>query len=573
MATESFFSNASLAYLASAGAGKDGKAYSIKPTDGTGDFTFSRGSNLAATRIGADGLIEKGRENLLLRSNDFSNATWTKTNSSVTSGQSGYDGSSDAWLLNKPTDGSISYFSQGSISLSGVWTNSVYAKKNTLNFIWFRSLGGSDVSCFFDLENGTTGTSNNTILTSIEAVGTGGWYRCSITANTSNNSFLIYPAQSNGNLTSGVGSVFLQDTQAEIGLAATDVISTGATTGKAGLLEDEPRFDYSGGATCPSLLLEGSRTQLFEQSEYFGGWSLNPSGISSIEPNYAISPEGVKNAYKVNFVVQGDSDLALVDGHSVTGGSTYAYSIYIKGEGSDIGKDIVVKSKRSGGDSAGTTTFQTLTDEWVRVDFTTTYAANNTAANFYISSNDATSCLIYGAQAEEGSYGTSYIPNHSGGSVTRGADDIDKLTGVGVTGDEFTIFLELDLSDTPLVSNVGTYFQTFDASNNSQQEFRFFTSNGEQVLVPYFRQDGAYSFGNGGNAVRFDGKILFRSDGGGNYAMFFGFNGSSTKEVRTGLTAYTLNKIDFISQPKTNLKQLLIFNEALSDADCTTLTT
>ena len=65
MATESFFSNASLAYIASAGAGKDGKTYSIKPTDGSGDFTFSRGSNLAATRVGPTGLIEKGRENLL----------------------------------------------------------------------------------------------------------------------------------------------------------------------------------------------------------------------------------------------------------------------------------------------------------------------------------------------------------------------------------------------------------------------------------------------------------------------------------------------------------------------------
>ena len=40
MPTESFFTQASLAYLASAGAGKDGKTYSMKPTDGTGDFTF-----------------------------------------------------------------------------------------------------------------------------------------------------------------------------------------------------------------------------------------------------------------------------------------------------------------------------------------------------------------------------------------------------------------------------------------------------------------------------------------------------------------------------------------------------
>jgi hypothetical protein len=78
MATESFFSQASLAYIASGGAGKDGKAYSIKPTDGTGDFTFSRGSNLAATRVGPTGLIEKGRENLFLQSNTFSSGAWVK---------------------------------------------------------------------------------------------------------------------------------------------------------------------------------------------------------------------------------------------------------------------------------------------------------------------------------------------------------------------------------------------------------------------------------------------------------------------------------------------------------------
>ena len=35
------------------------------------DFTFSRGSNLAATRVNKSGLIEKGRENLLLYSNQF----------------------------------------------------------------------------------------------------------------------------------------------------------------------------------------------------------------------------------------------------------------------------------------------------------------------------------------------------------------------------------------------------------------------------------------------------------------------------------------------------------------------
>ena len=72
----SFYDDASLVFLPSGGAGKDTKAYSIKPTDGSGDFTFSRGGNLTATRIDSNGLIEKGRENLLLQSNQF-DTTWS----------------------------------------------------------------------------------------------------------------------------------------------------------------------------------------------------------------------------------------------------------------------------------------------------------------------------------------------------------------------------------------------------------------------------------------------------------------------------------------------------------------
>jgi hypothetical protein len=44
---------------------KDGTLYSAKPINGDGDFTFSRGSNLAATRVNSEGLIEKGRENVV----------------------------------------------------------------------------------------------------------------------------------------------------------------------------------------------------------------------------------------------------------------------------------------------------------------------------------------------------------------------------------------------------------------------------------------------------------------------------------------------------------------------------
>ena len=39
---------------------------SVQEIVSSGDFTFSRGSNLAATRVDVNGLIEKGRENLAL---------------------------------------------------------------------------------------------------------------------------------------------------------------------------------------------------------------------------------------------------------------------------------------------------------------------------------------------------------------------------------------------------------------------------------------------------------------------------------------------------------------------------
>ena len=81
----------------------DGKLYSQLPTDGSGDFTFSRGSNLAATRVNSLGLIEKGRENLLVQSNQFNSIGWLYSGTNVTSGQNGYDGANDAWLLTKTT--------------------------------------------------------------------------------------------------------------------------------------------------------------------------------------------------------------------------------------------------------------------------------------------------------------------------------------------------------------------------------------------------------------------------------------------------------------------------------------
>jgi type 1 fimbria pilin len=76
----STYDDASLIYYPSGY--KEDKIYSLKPTDGSGDLTFTRASS--ATRVNSDGLIESPRTNLVLYSEEFDNAYWTKTNVTIT---------------------------------------------------------------------------------------------------------------------------------------------------------------------------------------------------------------------------------------------------------------------------------------------------------------------------------------------------------------------------------------------------------------------------------------------------------------------------------------------------------
>ena len=84
--------------------------------------------------------------------------------------------------------------------------------------------------------------------------------------------------------------------QYEDGLVATDYIETTSSTAQAGILEDMPRLDYSGGASCPALLLEPQRSNLITQSEYVDSWLKHNCTIDS---NIVVSPEGKQNAHKI----------------------------------------------------------------------------------------------------------------------------------------------------------------------------------------------------------------------------------------------------------------------------------
>jgi len=555
MATESFFSNASLAYLASAGAGKDGKTYSIKPTDGSGDFTFSRGSNLAATRVGPTGLIEKGRENLLLQSNNFDTFPWRNANATPTSGQSGYDGTNDAWLLQATTTGQN--FRYYDISVSSVYTISIYAKAGTTNWFFFYAVSGG--AAWFDLGNGVVGHLNSGIVSSsIESVGNG-WYRCSATYNGNLSSMRVYLSDGNNNVNATTGAnILIQDAQLEIGLAATEVITTGATTGKAGLLEDEPRFDYSGGATCPSLLLEPSRTQLAGYSEYFEGWN-NKTNVT-ITSNYTTSPEGLQNASRSVFT--GNGFLLNAGAPTQVIGTQYTLSCYAKRNDSGTQNFGFFKNGSGTVDSA-----MALTSDWKRFDYTYTASNNSQLGLAGVIGADVS---IYGFQAEAAPYPTSYIPNHSGGSVTRGFDNcFDAGNSSTFNDSEGVLYAEIKHfigGDYIISLSDGTNDNRILFIKNANSTYRMYVeSSTTQVnlsTTTTFSDDSYHKIA-----------LSYKED---DFKLYV--DGNLELYDASGSTPVGLSQVEFYNPSGSgdfvgNAKQLLVFPEALSDADCISLTT
>ena len=242
----------------------DGTLASVKPVDGTGDFTFTRGSNLSATRVAPNGYIEKGYDNLLLQSNSFDTSTWIGSNTNRTGGQQGYDGSNDAWLYEK-----LSLYSsiRQNITYNGVGTYSVYAKAGSLDWIRMGTSTGV-ISAYFDVQNGVVGSSGSSVIEAkIESAGNG-WYKCSIAFNGSISRVEIIPTEGNATFNPASGSIYIQDAMLNQGLVAYPYIETTTAPVAGGILEDEPRIDFSDG--CGHLLLEPSRTNLIPYSEYFG---------------------------------------------------------------------------------------------------------------------------------------------------------------------------------------------------------------------------------------------------------------------------------------------------------------
>jgi hypothetical protein len=512
---------------------KEDIVYSQIPTSGAGDLSFTRASN--GTRVNSAGLVEDVPWNLVTYSNDFLNAAWLKSNINLTSGQTDKDGGTNAWKVDFAGSANSAYMFQELPAVQKTGAVWVKGTAGQTAYIGIRSSVASGALFTFS----------------------GSWQQV---VETSTDLYFIF-----SNYGAGTATTFLmQYVQANIGTTLKPYFPT---TDRLNV----PRLTYqNGGGGCPSLLLEKQSTNLVSYSQDFSNayWSKLGQGVGStsvVTANYAISPDGTQNATRFVCNLNGgttSSDRSWMIA-SFTAQATSTVSIWIKLN--SAGTKTVLLS-----DSGGGTKTISGTD-WQRIDATFVGASGEFRIGLIGgTTSDTLDCCIWGAQAESGSYVTSYIPTTSA-SATRVADACFK-TGISslIGQTEGTLFAQFNKPIDPLVPfrlnlSDGTtnnwVFIGFEALS-----FRGYIRASSSVIL-------TNNFSGTANVNKI--AIAYKS---GDYAIYH--NGT---QIVTGSSSFTfngtLNQINVGENPTNDnyavgqIAEILVSKTRLTNAELASLTT
>ena len=238
--------------------------------------------------------------------------------------------------------------------------------------------------------------------------------------------------------------------------------TTATRVNSSGLIEsvgvNVPRLDYTN-ASCPSILVEPQSTNkcLRSQELATSPWVLLSGAVTN---NFTTSPDGSANANKLENVSSSIPGVVQTITALVTG-DTYTVSFYGKlGTATNI---CLVINNTAAWNTVGGQSFTAAdglnTSTWKKFHYTFTVPATS-GFNIHIGDHSQTGVtaqssgtfFVYGVQAENSSYPTSYIPTTTT-SVTRNADVISKS---GLSGTS-TITETFEDNTTNIITDPTTY--------------------------------------------------------------------------------------------------------------------
>ena len=330
------------------------------------------------------------------------------------------------------------------------------------------------------------------------------------------------------------------------------------------------RVDYDG--TASSLLVEPQRTNLIPYSEDFSQstWIASNQTVSLSE---VLSPNGTSFSYKLTATANYSKireDLVL------NATTTYTVSFYTKNISAANPRIVAYDQNNSVTLLTQSYGSELSNSEWVRITgtFTTTTAAT-IQLQICRDLMDSEEMLIWGAQLEQGSYATSYIPT-DGSTVTRVQDQYSK-TGISnlINSEEGVLFLEVAfLSETDPVlqrisindgTNSNRIIIQANPSSNTMQIY-LINSSGAQTSSIYTLANKT-NF----NKIAFKWKV-------NDFAVWSNGTEVITDTSGTTFSSGILNRITFEGATGSNnfygkVKQLQVFKTALTDTELATLTT
>jgi hypothetical protein len=363
-------------------------------------ITFSRTTN--ATVTGSNGLIQNAPMNLLTFSEQFDNAAWTKTGTTVTANSAvGPNGTITAdKLVATAAAGAHGLSSPMAITQATVYTSSCFAKQGEYRYAALTLSTSGFAIAYFDLQTGVVTSISGSTNPTANIVDVGdGWYRISITApaGTAGAGGIFAISAPNTLLFTGDGTsgIFIWGAQLELGSTAT---TYNPTTVK-NLLGFTENFDNAAWAKINAFV----QTNLLPYSEELDtGWTNGTgatwqysSGVSPIGTTTALGVDGLAGIALIN-----TSPTLYRGSIAISGSTAYTFSVYVRSKAGTA--DVALRMAEGGGNNT-VSSGNIVTTEWTRLSMSVTSAAGATSLTVAVGTGSGTADLfIWGAQLVQG---------------------------------------------------------------------------------------------------------------------------------------------------------------------------